>query len=219
MLVTSTSCSGAPGTVALPPRSQMLSKTLSPGPSWKSPPASSWERAAQCPEISMPAPLTLPWHLTLCTDTSQPLGSQASPPLLPRMGSAEGAHPAQGWMPTRRTHGVGGSTVLGTQRAGWPEQSSHPSIGTARALSPPLSSCRHACCCPEASPPPQVPSQEGFSVHTSTRHWRKRGLDLRVSPACLPLTPVTPQRSRIRSDGGVMMKQGSSHFPHLSREL
>lgn len=134
------------------------------------------------------------------------------------MGSAEGACPAQGWMPTRGTHGVGGNTVLGTQRAGWPEQSLRPSVGTARALSPPLSSCRHACCCPEASPPPQVPSQEGFSVHASTRHWQKRGLDLRVSPACLPLTPVTPQHSGICSDGGMMMKQGSSRLPHLSLE-
>lgn len=98
-----------------------------------------------------------------------------------------------------------------------PEQSSRPSVGTARALSPPLSSCRHACCCLEASPPPQVPSQEGFSIHTSTRHWQKQGLDLWVSPACLPLTPATPQRSGICSDRGVMMKQGSSP-PHTSLE-
>lgn len=73
MLVTS--CSGAPGTVTLPPRSQMLSETLSPGPSWRSPPASSWERAAQCPEISMPAPLTLPWHLTAHRRVLSPVGS------------------------------------------------------------------------------------------------------------------------------------------------
>lgn len=80
MLVTSVSCSGDSGTDTLPPHSQMLSRTVvSPGLSWRSPPASSWERAAQCPEISVPAQLTLPWHLTVHTHFLAFVGSGMPP--------------------------------------------------------------------------------------------------------------------------------------------
>lgn len=149
MLVTSVSCSGDPGTDTLPPHSQMLSRMVSPGLSWRSPPASSWERAAQCPEISVPAPLTLPWHLTVHTHFLAPVGS-ACPPSpatrgLSRRGSlcSELAPPrGQSWAHTKLNSRL-------------PEQSSHPSVGTARALAPPFCSCRHACCCLEALPAPQ----------------------------------------------------------------
>lgn len=160
MLVTSVSCSGDPGTDTFPPHSQMFSRTVSPGSFWRSPPASSWERAAQCPEISVPAPLTLPWHLT-AHSLLGPGRLRHAPLLLPHVGSAEGAlllsselapHPrGQSWAHTKLNSRL-------------PEQSSHPSAGTAQAPFPPFSSCRRACCCLEASPAPQhqgkrVPAQ------------------------------------------------------------
>lgn len=102
MLVTSISCSGDPGIDTFPPHSQMLSRTVSPGPSWRSPPASSWEGAAQCPEISVPAPLTLPWHLTHCAHSLLGPGRlRHAALLLPHVGSAEGARSAQSWPPTQ----------------------------------------------------------------------------------------------------------------------
>lgn len=171
MLVTS--CSGAPGTVALPPRSQMLSKTLSPGPSWRSPTASSWERPAQCPDTSMPAPLTLPWHLTLHRCIWAPAGSRRPPHSPAARGLSRRGSPCSRPATHQRgpTGWVGAESWARSKLDGHlPEQSSHPRTGTARALSSPPSSCRHACCCPEASPPPRVPSQEGFStdrhIHT-----------------------------------------------------
>lgn len=149
MLVTSISCSGDPGTDTLPPHSQMLSRMVSPGSSWKSP-ASSWERAAQCPEVSVPAPLTLPWHLTVHTHILALVGSGILPSPATRGLSRRGS-PCSELAPPPR----GQSWVHSELKRCLPEQSSHPSAGTARALSPPLSSCRRPCCCSEASPRPQ----------------------------------------------------------------
>lgn len=149
MLVTSISCSGDPGTDTLPPHSQMLSRMVSPGLSWRSPPASSWERAAQSPEISVPAPLTLPWHLTVHTHFLAPVGSGMPPFSCHTWAQQKGlallrAGPARGqsWAHTKLNSRL-------------PEQSLHPSVSTARALAPPFCSCRRACCCLEALPAPQ----------------------------------------------------------------
>lgn len=212
MLVTS--CSGAPGTVALPPRSQMLSKTLSPGPSWRSPTASSWERPAQCPDASMPAPLTLPWHLTLHRCIWAPAGSGVPPTLLLPVGSAEGARPAPDQPPTR-----------GDPWGGWEHSLGHAASWMATCLSKAhIQALAQLGLCPLPLPPADMPAavqrhrrlpgcpakRVSAQTNTSTRCWQKRGPDLRMSPARLPLTPVTPQCSKICLDHGVMMKQGSS---------
>lgn len=149
MLVTSISCSGDPGTDTLPPHSQMLSRMVSPGSSWRSP-ASSWERAAQCPEVSVPAPLTLPWHLTVHTHILALVGSGIPPFSCHTWAQQKGLTLLRAGPPPR-----GQSWVHSELKRCLPEQSSHPSAGTARALSPPLSSCRRPCCCSEASPRPQ----------------------------------------------------------------
>lgn len=148
MLVTSISCSGDPGTDTLPPHSQMLSRTVSPGPSWRSPPASSWERAAQCSEISVPAPLTLPWHLMVHTHFLALVGSGMPPFSCHTQAQQKGL--------TMLTHPRGQSWPHTKLNSCLPEQSSHPSVGTAWALSPPFSSCRRACCFLEASPALQL---------------------------------------------------------------
>lgn len=54
------------------------------------------------PEVSVPAPLALPWHLTVHTRVLALVGSGIPPLLLPHVGSAEGARPAQSWPPTQR---------------------------------------------------------------------------------------------------------------------
>lgn len=138
MLVTSISCLGDPGTDTLPPHSQMLSRTVSPGPSWRSPPASLWERAAQCPEISVPAPLTLPWHLIVHTHFLALAGSGMPPFSCHTWAQQKGL--------TLLTHPRGQSWAHTKLNSRLPEQSSHPSVGTAWALFPPFSSCRRACC-------------------------------------------------------------------------
>lgn len=165
-------------------------------------------------------------HPTLASDCAQtrlvPCGVRRPPLSCRPWAQQKGLAPLRAGHPPKGTHEVGGSTQSWAHSeldSRLPEQISCASVGTARALSPPLSSCRHACCCPEASPPPQAMSQKGFSVDASTRRWQKQGPDLRVSPAHLPLTPVTPQRSGICLDRAMMMKQGSSRLSHLSREL
>lgn len=132
MLVTSISCSGDPGTDTLPPHSQMLSRMVSPGSSWRSP-ASSWERAAQCPEVSVPAPLTLPWHLTVHTHILALVGSGIPPFSCHTWAQQKGLTLLRAAPPPR-----GQSWVHSKLKRCLPEQSSHPSAGTARALALPF---------------------------------------------------------------------------------
>lgn len=53
-------------------------------------------QTSRCPEVSMPAPLALPCHLTPCMDTSQPLQAHASHPLLPHGEEPRGGSAAWG---------------------------------------------------------------------------------------------------------------------------
>jgi len=115
MLVTSTSCSGAPRTVTLPPHSQMLFKTLSPGPSWRSSPASSWERAAQCRDLH--ASTTQPTLASDCAQKHPDPSGIGCPPLLPPVSSAEGLALLRAGCPLKGTHGVGGTTQSWAHRS------------------------------------------------------------------------------------------------------
>lgn len=186
MLVTSTSCSGAPGTVALPPRSQMLSKTLSPGPS----PEVSFSIILLGETSSVPRDLhastTRPTLASVHRCVLAPAGSRVTPSPAARGLSRRGS-PCSGLPAHRR----GPTGWVGAHSPG------HTASWTAACLSKAhVQALAQLRLCPLPFPPadmpapaqwhrhlPGAPSQEGFSVDASTRHWQKRGPDLQISPA------------------------------------
>lgn len=158
-------------------------KSLSPAPP---------RETSRCPEVSVPAPLTLPCHLIPCTDMSRPPQGRTSPPLL-----LPGEDPGVGAQPWARSELGGRLLERGLLRA--------------------LAHVGSAPCCPPL--PLLVPTclpgsgQEDPSARTPTSHWWKWGPDLWVSPARSSPTQVTPEHSRTCSDRGVPRKHGLPASP------
>lgn len=169
----------------------------------------------------MPAPLTLPWHPAVHRHVLDPMGSGIHPSPVARGLSRRGS-PCSGLA----THRKGPMGWVGAHSPGHRENcmatcTSKACILVLAQLGLCLSLLLLQICLLLHGGIAASPGTEpkGFSADTSTRRWHKQGPDLQVSPACLPLTPVTPQCSRVCLDRGVMMKQGSSHLPSLPTEL